>query len=112
MNVTAVDIQMLTSDMARFTGDEKYDHGSDFFGSRHSLSQWNPGDDRFQLFFRIGERVQPLLIERRHNFGGNDSIHADAVRQKLHGPLTSHGENCALRSHIARSPSLARDRCL
>src|SRR5216683_6321741 len=103
---------MLTGDMARFTGDEKYHRSSDFFGCGHSPSQWNPCDDRFQLLFRIGERAQPLLIERRHNFGGNDSIHADAVRQKLHGPLTSHGEDRALRSHIARSPSLARDRCL
>src|ERR1700732_2427105 len=103
---------MLTGDMAGFTGDEKYDHGSDFFGSGHSLSQWHPGDDGFQLLFRIGELAEPLLIERRHNFGGNDSIHADAVRQKLHGPLTSHGEDRALGSDIARSPSLAGDRCL
>src|SRR6266481_7500538 len=103
---------MLTGDMARFTGDEKYDRSSDFFGGGHALSQGNPGDDRFQLLFRIGEPSQPLLIERRHNFGGNDSIHADTIRQKLHSPLTSHGEDRALRSHIARSPSLARDRCL
>lgn len=87
---------MLTCNMARFTGDEKYHRSSDFFGGGHSLSQWNPGDDRFQLLFRIGERAQPLLIERRHNFGGNDSIHADALRQKLDGPLTSHGEDRAL----------------
>src|ERR1700675_3913551 len=101
---------MFTCDMAGFTGDKKYDHGSDFFGSGHSLSQWNPGDDRFQLLFRIGERAQPLLIEWGKNFGGNDSIHADAVRQKLHGPLTSQGEDRALRSHVARSSSLAGDR--
>src|SRR6266849_1432274 len=88
---------MLTGDMARFTGDEKYHRSSDFFGCGHSLSQWNPCDDRFQLLFRIGERAQPLLIERRHNFDGNSIIHSGIVDQgidstKLLNSLLNSGE--------------------
>ena len=59
---------------------------------------------------RIGKAAQPLSIERRHHLGGDDSVHADAGWQQLHGPLARERENAALRCRISRRAALSRHR--
>ena len=44
-------------------------------------------EDGLQLLVRIRESVEPLPIERSHNFGGDDRIYADSVIQQFGCPF-------------------------
>src|SRR5579864_7947014 len=53
-------------------------------------------------------KVEPLLIEWRHHFGGDDGVYPDAIREELGRPLPSHPKDSALGRNISRRAALTR----
>src|SRR5215467_2182645 len=87
VHVATVYENVLAGDVTRLGRKEKYYHRGDFVGSSHSLFQRNFRKDGFEFFFGLRKCVEPLPVQRRHNLGGNDCVHADAVSQQLGGPF-------------------------
>ncbi len=109
MHVTAVHIHVLPGDVRSLRGNEKHDHRGDFVGRRHSFFERNLSGDRLELRFRVRKFAEPLLVERRHDLGGNYSVGADAVRQELNRPFARHRQDRALRGNVTRCVSLSGD---
>ena len=47
------------------------------------------GFDADPGFVWIGKFGEPRFVERRHDFGGEDGVDADAVGKKFDGPFAS-----------------------
>src|SRR2546423_1897799 len=96
MHVPAVHKKMLAGNVPCSSGEEKYHHRRNFLRLSHSLLQGNFSENRFELFFRVRKRIQPLTVKRSHHFRGKNRIHADSIAEQLRRPFASEGQNRAL----------------
>src|ERR1700739_1072258 len=107
MYVAAIDEHVLTGNVPRTRRDQKGNHVCNFGGRGHVLIQWDLGTHALQFLLGGRESVEPVLVKRRHHLGGHNCVNADSVGKKFCCPLTCHSKDCALRSDITRSPTLA-----
>src|SRR5581483_9612906 len=94
VHITPVDEHVLSGNVAGPHRNEKCRHRRNFFRRGHSFFQWNLGQNRLQFFLGLWKCRQPLPIKRRHHFSRKDSVHANAVVEQLHSPLTGEGQDC------------------
>src|SRR6266581_658525 len=95
VHVAAIHKKMLAGNVPRLGRKEKYYHRRDLIRRGHPFFQMYLREDGLQLLVRIRESVEPLPIERSHNFGGDDSIYANPIFQQFRRPLARQGKNRA-----------------
>src|SRR5580700_1628543 len=88
MSIAAVNEHVLPGDMRGLRRNEKQHHGGDFVWLSHALAQRYLRNDVRQLLLRIRKCADPLLVERRNHFGGNQGIHANSAGKELRGPIS------------------------
>src|SRR6185312_5921783 len=110
--VSTIDKQMLAGGVCGFFGEQKYRHAGDFLGFGHALPERDIRGDVAQLFLRVGESRDPLVVLRSHDFSRNDRIDANAVGQQFERPFPRESELRALRGGVAGSSALACNSCL
>src|SRR5215510_10654254 len=101
MDVAAVDENVLAGDVAGLRRNQEQHHGRDFLGLRHALAERNFRNDVLELLFGIGKRAEPPLVERSHDFGGNERVDAHAVGKQFAGPVAHEGEDRTFRGSVA-----------
>ena len=107
VDVAAINIEVLAGDVSCAWREEEARHRRDLLGQRHPVSQGDVRED-FGLFGGgIGEAVEPLPVERRHHFGRDDGVDANAAGQQLDGPLTGEREDGTLGRGVAGGVALA-----
>ena len=79
-----------------------------YVGARHAAAQRNFGNDGSELLLLVGKGREPLLVEGRHDFSGNDGVDAHMVRKKFDGPFARERQNGAFCRDVAGSAALAR----
>src|SRR5690242_3812384 len=107
MDVTAVNENMLAGDMAGLWRNQEQNHGGNFVGLGHAFAERNFGDDVLKFFLGVGKRVQPPLVKRSHDFGGNERVDAHAVGEQFAGPVAGKGEDCTFCGSVAGGFALA-----
>src|SRR5260370_39119773 len=79
VHVAAIHEHMLAGYVRGAGREQEYYHCRDLVGRGHSFLQRKLGQDGLKLLFGIGECVEPLPVERRHNLCGNNRVHTDSV---------------------------------
>src|SRR3989442_11790472 len=81
--VTAVNEEMLPSDVRGLTGEKENDHSRNLLRPRHSFSERDFRNYPPKLFLRIRKAIQPLPLKRRHDLSGDDGIHPDTIGKQF-----------------------------
>ena len=67
--------------MAGLGREQEYHHRSDLLRGGHAMFERNLGEYVLQFLLGTRKRVEPVTVERRHHLGGNDGVHANAIRE-------------------------------
>ena len=78
----------------------------------HAMAEGDVADDGFQLGLRIGERMDPPLVERRPDLGGHERVHADAVVEIGGRPFAGQGQDGSLGGGVPAGVPLPGERGL
>src|ERR1700688_3761167 len=109
MGVAAVDEYVLAGYVRRLRRDKKQNHRGDFMGLRHSLAEGYLRNDVREFFFGIGKCADPLLVERRDYFGGDQGVHANSAGKQFGGPVSSQRKYRAFCRSVSGGAALPRD---
>src|SRR5690348_14707233 len=93
VRISTIYKDVLTCHVSSSRREQEDRHRCNLLGQRHAFTKRDLSHNSLQFLFRIWERVQPLAIERSHDFGWDDGVYANFIRQQLSGPFAREGQN-------------------
>ncbi len=110
VGISAIDDEVLSGCVGRLSWRQKEDsHRGDLRSFCHAMAQRNAVGNSLQSAGGVVAGVEPTLVERRQNLGGENAVHTDPKRQKLRSPLAGERQLRSFGGGIGGSSALTRE---